>query len=110
MISSKQEKRIRRTSGLPLPQTTSYNLPNSDVIGDVSGKDDVMDDVTGKDGRTYGSLEEFGVDTTTLTESPGDETRVAGRRKLERTRVVILVIALSVHSLFEVGPQQLGNS
>ena len=41
------------------------------------------------------------MDTTTLTESEGQEVKAEGHRKLEKTRVIILVIALSVHSLFE---------
>ena len=115
MISNKQEKRIRKNSGLPLPDGTSVNRIHHDVISDVTGKDDVRDkdDISAIDasGATYGSLEEFGVDTHALTESEGQGLKEGqGHRKLKRTRVMILVTALSVHSLFEGLAMGLQNS
>ena len=115
MVSNKQEKRIRKNSGLPLPEATSANLRHHDVTTDVTGKDEVRDkdDVSAIDssGATYGSLEEFGFDTHALTASEGQGLKEGeGHRKLERTRVMILVTALSVHSLFEGLAMGLQNS
>ena len=114
MISNKQEKRIRKMSGLPLPEAPSVNLPHNDVISGAAEKDGVRDkdDVSAIDVgmTTYGSLEEFGVDTHALTDSEGQGPKDEGHRKLERTRVMILVTALSVHSLFEGLAMGLQNS
>ncbi len=90
MIGNKQEKRIRRRSGLPLPPATP---PQSNVSPQPAAKHDGADSAGG---RSYGSLDESDGDDHGLVES-----RIEGQRKLERTRVVILVVALSVHSLFE---------
>ena len=67
-----------------------------------------MSNVVGKDnvnplgaGGTYGSLAEFGGDTNTLTDPGGEEVRAECLKQLEQIRVIILVVALSVHGLFE---------
>ena len=101
-------------SGLPLPEATTVNFPHDDVISGVTEKDDVRnkDDVNAIDvgSTTYGSLEEFGVDTHALTDFEGQGSKGEGHRKLERTRIIILVTALSVHSLFEGLAMGLQNS
>ena len=109
-IGNKQEKRIRKKSGLALAES-DHNKKSHSNEHDVTNDNDVTDKDKTSDsdvftnvkasGEDYGSVAKFGVDTHALTEAESHDLESEGHRKLERTRVIILVTALSVHSLFE---------
>ncbi len=95
ILNKKNEKRLQGEPDSP-PIT---NIDRRDV----KDENDVTenDDVTGQDGvRDYGSVNGKEADTDVLTKSDvQEEPRLS--RKPEFTRIVILVTALSVHSIFE---------